>query len=45
VTVTVALKEIVLTAHVIRVLAITATVKHDLKTVLITLVLVTLYQD
>jgi hypothetical protein len=41
--VTVALKEIVLTANVIRVLAITATVKHDLKTVLITLVLVTLY--
>jgi hypothetical protein len=41
--VTVALKEIVLTAHVTRVLAITATVKHDLKTGLITLVLVTLY--
>ncbi len=31
-TVTVALKEIVLTVLVIRVLAITATVKHDLKT-------------
>jgi len=32
VTVTVALKEIVLIVHVIRVHAITATVKHDLKT-------------
>ena len=39
----VARKEIALIAHVIRVLVITATVKHALNNVIITLVLVTLY--
>jgi len=41
--VTVAQKEIVLTAHALVALAIAVTVKHDLKRVVITLVLVNLY--